>query len=189
MHKVKLGISAKHVHLSQGDLEILFGKGNELHVVKYLGQPGEFASEEKVDLVSEKGILKGVRVIGPTRKNTQVELAMTDARALGLIPPLRESGDLAGSTGIKLIGPAGEVNIKEGTIIAGRHLHLDVKTAEEFGLKDKDLVQIALPGERAVIFGNVLVRVKDTYAPEFHIDTDEGNACFAENDQLVEIIK
>lgn len=189
MYKVKLGISAKHAHLSQEDMEILFGKGSQLHSMKYLGQPGEFACEEKIDLVSEKGTLKGVRVIGPIRKNTQVELAMTDARSLGLTPPLRESGDLVGSMGIKIVGPAGEITLKEGVIIAERHLHLDTKTAEEYGLKDKDRVQISVPGERAVVFGNVLVRVKDTYAPEFHIDTDEGNACFAENDQLVDIIK
>lgn len=189
MYKVKLGISAKHVHLSQNHLEKLFGLGNELHCMKELGQPGEFACEEKVDLVSEKATLKGVRVIGPARKQTQVELAMTDARSLGLNPPVRESGDLAGSLGIKIIGPKGEVTINEGVIIAERHLHLDTKTAEENGFKDKDRVSISIPGPRAVVFENVLVRVKDSYAPEFHIDTDEGNASMAENDQVVEVKK
>ncbi len=186
---IKLGISAKHLHLSQEDLKTLFGDTAVLTKVKELGQPGEFASDEKVDLVTDKAVLKGVRVIGPVRAQTQVELAMTDARVLGLNPPLRGSGDLKGSLGIKIVGPKGEVVIKEGVIIADRHIHLDLKTAKEFNLKDKDRVKVAVPGVRAVVFENVLVRVKDTYAPEFHIDTDEGNACFAQNDQMVQIIK
>lgn len=186
--KIKLGVSAKHLHLSKKDMDVLFGTDAVLHHVKALGQPGEFASEEKVDLVSEKAVLKGVRVIGPLRARTQIELAMTDARILGLNPPLRESGDVDGSAALRIVGPKGEIELKEGVIIAERHVHLDTKTAAELGLKDKDRVKVTVPGGRAVVFENVLVRVKDTYAPEFHIDTDEGNACFAENDQMVDVI-
>ena len=186
--KIKLGVSAKHLHLSKEDVAVLFGTDACLQAVKYLGQPGEFASEEKVDLVTEKAVLKGVRVIGPIRAKTQVELAMTDARTLGLNPPLRESGYVTGSAGVKIVGPKGEVELKEGVIIAERHVHLDTKTASEWGLKNQDRVKVSVPGERAVVFENVIVRVKDTYAPEFHIDTDEGNACFAENDQMVDVI-
>lgn len=187
--KVKLGISARHVHLSQEDHEKLFGEGTSLHGIKDLGQPGEFACEEKVDLVSDKGTLKGIRVIGPIRGKTQVELAMADARVLRIEPPVRESGQLEGSCGIKLVGPKGEVTISEGVIIAARHMHLDTQTAEKNGFKDKEFVKIRIPGERGLVFEQVLVRVKDTYAPEFHIDTDEGNACLAYNDQMVEVFK
>ncbi len=185
--KVKLGVSARHIHLSQHDMESLFGAGYELSKVKELGQPGEFSSGEKLDVATEKGIIKGVRVIGPIRKNTQVEFALTDARILGLNPPVRESGDLAGSPGAKLIGPNGEVTIAEGVIIAARHLHLDLRTAAMIGLKDKDNVKVSIPGDRAITFDHVLVRAKETYAPEFHIDTDEGNACMAVTGQEVEI--
>ncbi len=186
--KVKLGVSNRHIHLSQQDMETLFGAGYQLHKVKELGQPGEFASDEKIDLVTEKATMKGIRVIGPVRKQTQVELAVTDARVLGLNPPVRESGDLNDSSGAKIVGPKGEIVLKEGIIIAARHLHLDLETAGKYGLKDQDIVKISIPGERAMTFDNVLVRAKATYAPEFHIDTDEANACMAQNDQEVEII-
>jgi putative phosphotransacetylase len=188
VRQVKLGISARHLHLNRQDMDTLFGPGSELRKIKELGQPGEFTSEEKVDLVSEKSVLKGVRIIGPLRPATQVELAMTDARSLGITPPLRDSGNLKGSLGIKLVGPKGEVILKEGVIIAERHVHLDLETAGRFNLKDHDRVNVQVPGERPVLFESVLVRVKANYAPEFHIDTDEGNASFAKNDQMVEII-
>lgn len=187
--KVKLGISARHVHLSQEDYDVIFGSPTGLVSMKPLGQPGEFAAEQKVDLVSEKGCLKGVRVIGPIRGKTQIELAASDARSLRLEPPVRESGDIEGSCGVTIVGPNGQVKLSEGVIIAARHMHLDTKTAQENGFKDQQLVSIRVPGERSVVFENVLVRVKDTYAPEFHIDTDEGNACLATNDQMVEVIK
>ena len=185
---IKLGISARHIHLDRGAMDILFGKDSELHRTKELGQPGEFTSEEKVDLVSDKSILRGLRVIGPLRKQTQVELAMTDARTLGINPPLRDSGNLKGSAGIKIAGPQGELFIAEGVIVAQRHIHLDLPTAAAFGLKDGERVSIRAPGVRSVVFEEVLVRVKANYAPEFHIDTDEGNACFAKNGEMVEII-
>jgi putative phosphotransacetylase len=185
---IKLGISARHIHLDREAMDVLFGKDSQLHKIKDLGQPGEFTSEEKVDLISEKALIRGMRVIGPLRKQTQIELAMTDARALGLKPPLRDSGNLKGSAGIKIVGPQGEITVSEGVIIAQRHIHLDLPTAAAFGLKDQDRVGIRVPGERSAVFENVLVRVKANYAPEFHIDTDEGNACFAKNDDMVEII-
>ncbi|MDR2005711.1 MAG: phosphate propanoyltransferase [Acidaminococcales bacterium] len=185
---IKLGISARHIHLDRGAMDVLFGKDSQLHKIKDLGQPGDFTSEEKVDLISEKAILRGLRVIGPLRKQTQIELAMADARALGLNPPLRDSGNLKGSAGIKIIGPDGELTIPEGVIIAERHIHLDLPTAAAFGLKDGEHVRIRVPGVRPVVFEAVLVRAKANYAPEFHIDTDEGNACFAKNGEMVEII-
>jgi putative phosphotransacetylase len=187
-YKIKLGISARHIHLDRGAMDVLFGKDSQLHEIKSLGQPGEFTSEEKVDLVSEKSTLRGIRVIGPLRKQTQIELAMTDARALGINPPLRDSGNLKESAGIKVVGPKGELTIAEGVIIAERHIHLDLPAAAAFGLKDGERVSIRVPGERPVVFEAVLVRVKVNYAPEFHIDTDEGNACFAKNGDMVEII-
>ena len=185
--QVPMGVSARHIHLSKEDMEKLFGLGHELHKVKELGQPGEFTAEEKVDLITEKSTLKGVRVIGPIRKQTQIELALTEARSLGLNPPVRESGKLANSAGLKIVGPKGEITISEGVIVAARHLHLDTKTAEMHGLKDQDSVKISVHGDRALTFENVVVRVKDTYAPEFHIDTDEGNACLAQNTPVVTV--
>lgn len=187
-YKVKLGISARHIHVSQGDLDKLFGLGTVLHPVKELGQPGQFACEERVDLVTPKGAIQGLRILGPVRKQTQIELAPADARKIGLILPIRDSGDLAGSPGVKIIGPKGEVTIAEGVIIASRHVHLDIATAAEWKVKDKQLVKVRVTGKRSVVFEDVLVRVRDDFAPEMHIDTDEGNACLAENEDMVEVI-
>lgn len=187
--KVKLGISARHVHVSQQDLEVLFGAGAQLHEIKPLVQPGQFASEERVDLVTAKGTIKNVRILGPVRKQSQIELAMTDSRKLGLDIPVRDSGDLAGTPGITLVGPNGSVELKEGVIAAGRHIHLDIPTAKEVGLKDKDHVKVVIGGVRGLIFDNVLVRVSENYAPEMHIDTDEGNAALIGTNDMVEVIK
>lgn len=187
-HQVKLGISARHIHVSQSDLEKLFGAGAQLHPVKELGQPGQFACEERVDLITPQGTLSGLRILGPARQQTQIELAPADARKLGLKPPVRDSGDLAGTPGITLAGPQGRVELASGVIIASRHVHLDTATAANWQLKDKQLVQVRVCGKRLVLFEDVLVRVRGDFAPEVHIDTDEGNACMAENDDLVEII-
>ena len=168
--------SARHVHVTKEHLEILFGKGYELTVKKMLSQPGQFASNERVDVVGPKSTIKNVSILGPIRPATQVEVSATDARTLGVTAPIRESGDVAGSAPCKLVGPAGEVEISEGVIVAKRHIHLTPAAAAELGLKDKQIVKVKLDGERALIFDEVVVRVKDTFFPAVHIDTDEANA-------------
>lgn len=187
-YKVEIGLSNKHVHLSQNDVETLFGKGAELHPTKYLRQPGQYACEEKVDVVGPKGTLKGLRVLGPTRNVTQVELSNTDCRTIGIKAPVRESGKLDGTPGCKLVGPAGEVDLPQGVIVALRHIHLNLAQAEEARVKDKDVVKVRVEGERALIFENVLVRASDSYEREMHIDTDEGNAAGLGADAFGEII-
>lgn len=172
--------SARHIHLTKADIETLFGEGATLHNKKDLSQPGQFACEEKVELVGPKGSLK-VSVLGPARKDTQVELSYTDARTLGLKSvPVRESGDIAGTPGIKLVGPAGEIELAQGVIIAKRHIHMTPEDAVAFGVKDKDIVSVKIAGsERTTIYGDVVVRVSPSYALAMHIDTDEANAAAA----------
>ena len=177
MASVKVETSARHVHVTQEDLETLFGKGYELHVKKMLSQPGQFASEERVEVVGSKKSLAGVSILGPVRKATQVELSLTDARTIGVTAPVRESGDLAGAGACKLIGPCGEVEVKEGVIAAKRHIHMTVADAAEFGVKDKDEVMVRIDNNgRSLVFDDVVVRVSDSYALYMHIDTDESNA-------------
>lgn len=188
-YTVKIGLSNKHVHLSQEHLEILFGKGHELTPTKQLVQPGQFASEEKVDIVGPKKTLTGIRVLGPVRPETQVELAMTDARTLGIKAPVRESGHLEGTPGCKLIGPAGEVELDHGCMVAQRHVHLNPQQAIEAGVKDHDVVCLKIDGERGLIFDNVVVRAGDKHEREVHLDTDEGNAAGCGPDAVAEIIK
>ncbi len=172
--------SARHIHLTNEHIETLFGKGHTLTNKKDLSQPGQFACEEKVTLVGEKGSLK-VSVLGPARKETQVELSYTNARTLGLKNvPVRESGDVSGTPGIKLVGPCGEIDLDHGCIIAKRHIHMTPKDAEEFKVKDKDIVKVRINSEgRALIFDDVVVRVSENYALAMHIDTDEANAAAA----------
>ena len=174
--KVLVETSARHLHLSQEHLEILFGKGHELTVKKMLSQPGQFAAEEKVQVIGPKGSLK-MSVLGPVRKETQVEVSLTDARSLGVTPPIRESGDLEGSAPCKLVGPEGEVELAQGVIAAKRHLHCTPEDAAEMGLKDKDIIRLQIDSpERSLVFGDVVVRVSASYATAVHIDTDEANA-------------
>ncbi|MDR3324971.1 MAG: phosphate propanoyltransferase [Spirochaetaceae bacterium] len=187
-YNVEVGISNKHLHLADADLERLFGAGHKLTVKKELKQPGQYASDELVDIVGPKGTLKGVRVLGPTRKESQVELAQTDARAIGLSLPVRESGVLDGSPGVKLVGPKGELELKKGAIIALRHIHLSPAQAKEAGVKDKDWVTVKTTGSRPLIFEDVLIRSGDAHTREFHVDTDEGNAAGIKNDDTVEIL-
>ena len=175
-YKVKIGLSNKHVHLSQEDLETLFGPGYELTPSKPLVQPGQFAAEEKVDIVGPKRTLSGIRVLGPVRKETQVELALTDARTIGIKAPVRESGKLEGTPGCKLVGPCGEVELDHGVIAALRHVHLNDEQAKEAGVKDGDWVSIKIEGERGLTFDHVLVRAGAKHEREVHLDTDEGNA-------------
>jgi putative phosphotransacetylase len=183
----QIGLSNKHLHLKEADIETLFGKGHQLTPTKALVQPGQFACEEKVDIVGPKGTLKGVRVLGPARPETQVELAMTDARAIGIKAPVRESGKLDGTPGCKLIGPAGEVDLDHGVIVALRHIHLSPAQAAEAGVKDKDVISIKVQGERGLVFDNVLVRSGEGHESEIHLDTDEGNAAGCGPDAKAEI--
>ena len=176
MTKIPVEISARHLHLSQKDLETLFGQGYQLNKVKDLSQPGEFSAEETVELFGSKSSYSQVRVVGPIRKHTQVELTATDCRILGIEAPLRLSGDVTGSGKAKLVGPKGEVELKEGVIIPKRHLHLSSQDANNFGLKTNDQVSIKLESERGVTFHNIIVRSGEKYSTACHLDTDESNA-------------
>ncbi len=174
---IRVGVSVRHVHLSQADLETLFGKGYKLNHLRDLYQEGEFASKETVTLVGPRlRSIQDVRVLGPLRKQTQVEVSRTDSIFLGIDPPVRPSGVLEGSAPITLVGPKGSITLKEGTIIANRHIHMSPADAARFGVKDNDLVNVEVGGEKAVIFKNVQIRVKDNFKLEMHLDTDDANA-------------
>jgi putative phosphotransacetylase len=181
MLKIPVGVSNRHVHVSEKDMEILFGSGKGLTKFKDLGQPGQYAADEKVELIGPKGSIGGVRVLGPTRGRTQVEISRTDAFKLGITPPVRDSGDLDGSAPITLKGPQGSVELNEGVIIAHRHIHITPDLAEKHGLQDKQMVSVACEGPRALTFDKVLVRVSDKFALEFHVDVDEANAALLNN--------
>ncbi len=182
--------SARHVHVTQEHLEILFGKGAVLTKKKDLSQPGQFACEERVEVVGPKKSLANVSILGPVRPATQVELSATDARSIGITAPIRESGDVAGSAGCKLIGPCGEVEISEGVIIAKRHIHLTPADAEELGVKDKDVVYVKVDTDgRKAILGDVVCRVSEKFARAMHIDTDEANAISATPSLMGEIYR
>ena len=177
MQKIMVEIegSGKHCHVKRETLDVLYGEGFELEVKKWLSQPGQFVSPQKVKVQGPRGTTE-LSIIGPCRKVDQVELSLTDARALGFEPPIRESGDVAGSCACKLIGPNGEVDISEGVIIAKRHVHLTPEDAEKFGLKDKQIVKVKVVGERALVFDEVVARVHPEFATYTHIDYDEINA-------------
>ncbi len=187
--KVIVEGSGKHCHVTRETLDTLFGKGFELEVKKMLSQPGQFASNQKITVIGPKGQTT-MSILGPCRKADQVELSFTDARALGLSCPIRESGDLKGSAGCKLVGPAGEVEISEGCIIAKRHIHMTPEDAEKVGVTDKQIVKLKVGGERALVFDEVVCRVSDQYATFAHIDYDEVNAAaLFGKDPVGEIIK
>ena len=181
--------SARHLHVTQQDLEKLFGAGHQLTPKKELSQPGQYASEEKVTVVGPKGELK-MTILGPTRSSTQVEVSLTDARTLGLKTPVRESGDIAGSAACKLVGPAGEVELKEGVIAAKRHIHMHPDDAARFGVQDKQVVGVRINTDgRSLVFDDTVVRVNPTYALAMHIDTDESNAAAAAGEIYGELVK
>ncbi len=181
--------SARHVHLSVADIETLFGKGYALTPKKDLSQPGQFACEERVSIEGPKSTLKNVIILGPARKASQVEISLTDARTLGISAPIRESGDVAGSAAVKLVGPAGTVELTEGAIAAKRHIHLTPAAAEELGVSDKEIVMVRLDTARPLIFDDVVVRVNENFFPAFHMDTDESNAAAASGTIYCNIIK
>ena len=175
--KIPIEISARHVHLSQHLVDILFGKNYKLTTARTLSQPTEFLANERVSIVGPREILHNVAILGPVREHTQVELAMTDARKIGLNPPIRESGHHEGSVGCRIVGPAGEYELKDGVIIARRHLHLNQQEADNLGIKNGDIVSVEIKNSsRPVIFEDVLVRVRDDFHLSMHVDTDEGNA-------------
>lgn len=190
-NQVLVEISARHVHVSQADLETLFGKGYELTVKKMLSQPGQFACEERVRVVGSKGEFPAVSILGPVRPATQVEISLTDARSIGVNAPVRESGDVAGSGACKLVGPAGEIDLTEGVMAAKRHIHATTKDAEEMGLENGQIVSVEIPTSngRNLTFGDVVVRVSDSYALAMHIDTDEANAAGMAPNTMGTVIK
>ena len=172
--------SARHVHVTQEALETLFGAGYELTKKKDLSQPGQFACEERVQVIGEKSSFPAVSILGPVRPACQVEISASDARAIGVKAPVRESGDIAGSGACKLVGPKGEVELKEGVIIAKRHIHMTPEDAEKYGLEDKQIVSVEIKSdERSLIFGDTVVRVSPKFSLAMHIDTDEANAVLA----------
>ena len=182
--------SARHVHLTEEHIKILFGEGATLTVKKPLSQPGQFACEERVTLVGPKKSIPNVIILGPARSATQVEVSLTDARTLGVDAPVRESGDIAGSGACKIVGPCGEVEISEGVIAAKRHIHLTPADAEAFGVEDKQIVSVKISSaDRSTIFGDVVVRISPKFAAAMHIDTDESNAACAFGKCYGEILK
>ena len=180
---VMVETSARHVHVTEETLEILFGKGYQLTKKKDLSQPGQFACEERVQVIGPKNSFPAVSILGPTRPADQVELSASDARSIGVAAPVRESGDIAGSGACKLVGPKGEVELKEGGIVAQRHIHMTPEDAENYGVKDKQVVSVKIDSpERSLVFGDVVVRVSPKFKLAMHIDTDESNAVMAGRD-------
>lgn len=181
--------SARHVHVTKETLETLFGKGATLTNKKDLSQPGQFACEERVTVVGPKRELPNVSILGPCRSADQVELSATDARSIGVVAPVRESGDIKGSAGCKIVGPCGEVEISEGVIVAKRHIHLTPADAEELGVKDKQIVCVKIESaDRTAILCDTVCRVSENFSKAMHIDTDESNAVGASRDQMGEIV-
>lgn len=185
---VKIGVSARHAHITQAHLEILFGEGYQLTHFKDLSQPGQYASNEKIDIVSldPKGkTISGVRILGPVRPETQIELVRSDAVKNKFNAPVRSSGDIKGTGGAKLVGPKGELIIEEGVIVADRHIHFSVEDAKEYGVVDKQIVSLKVEGPKAGIMGNVLCRVSEKFSLDCHIDTDDSSAFgVSQNDEL-----
>ena len=190
MKKVLVETSARHIHVTEEAFKVLFGEGEAPHVKKMLSQPGQFACEERVTIVGPKKSIPNVSILGPFRKQVQVELSATDARSIGLDIVVRESGDLAGTPGCTVVGPCGELEISEGVIVAKRHIHATTADASELGLVDKQIVSVAIESNgRSLVFGDVVVRVSDTYAFAMHIDTDESNAGLVAPGTMGEILK
>jgi putative phosphotransacetylase len=190
MKEVLVETSARHIHLSREAVDVLFGKGYELTKKKDLSQPGQYACAEKLTVVGPKGSIKA-SILGPTRPQSQVELSFTDARTIGVSAPIRESGDTKGSAPCKLVNSetGAELELIEGVIIAKRHIHLTPDVANEFGVSDKEIVSVKINSERTTVYGDVVIRVSDKFAPAMHIDTDEANAACAFGEVYGTIIK
>ncbi|MBQ1551973.1 MAG: phosphate propanoyltransferase [Clostridia bacterium] len=188
--EIMVETSARHVHVSREALDILYGEGYELTPKKWLSQPGQFASEERVRVIGTKGEFPAVSILGPVRPASQVELSATDCRSIGLGIVVRESGDIDGTPGCTIIGPKGEVTIDKGVIVAKRHIHMTPEDAEHYGVTDKQIVSVKVDSaDRSLIFGDVVVRVRSDFKLAMHIDTDESNAVLAARDAVGTIIK
>ncbi|UCE14948.1 MAG: phosphate propanoyltransferase [Candidatus Heimdallarchaeota archaeon] len=186
---IPVGLSARHVHLSKEDFHRIFGMESGLHQLHPLSQPKEFICSETVDLVGPNRTIYGVRIVGPLRKHTQIEISLSDGHVLGINPPIRQSGDLGGSPGIHIMGPKGAILIEKGVICAARHIHMNPEDAQRFGVVDKQIVAVGFPGKRAGVLDEVMVRVNPDYVLEFHIDVDEGNALFLKDGDLGHLLK
>jgi putative phosphotransacetylase len=186
--EVPVGVSNRHIHLCQADMEKLFGPGCQLTPLRSLGQPGEFAARETVTLVGPRGVLESVRVLGPIREYTQVEVSLTDSFRLGLKPPVRESGDLKGTPGIAVVGPDGALFLPGGVILAARHIHIEAARAQKLDLEDGQLLKVYVSGERGMVLDNVVLRADPRYQLELHLDTDEANAALLQSGDMVKIM-
>ncbi|SFC18662.1 phosphate propanoyltransferase [Clostridium uliginosum] len=186
---VPVGISNKHIHLGLKELEVLFGEGYKPNIMKELKQPGQYAYDETVEAIGPKGFFERIRVLGPLREATQLEVSISDKIKLGVDAPIRQSGKLDGTPGITLRGPRGEIKIDSGVIVASRHIHLSSAYANKYGYKDGELVCVDSYGPRKVTFHNVLIRVCDDYIPEMHVDIEEANASGLKNGDMIKITK
>ena len=186
---VPAAVSNRHVHLCTKDAEALFGRGYSLHSRKELSQPGQYACKEQITLVGPKGSIEKIRVLGPARSQTQLEFSVTDAYRIGINPVVRMSGSIEDTPGAKLIGPAGELTLYRGVIVAKRHVHISNEQAQWFGLSDGELIDLQQEGDRPVVFKNVLVRCGDAHSLEMHIDTDEANSGMIKTGMLLKMIK
>lgn len=186
---IPIGVSAHHVHLSKQHLEELFGKGYKLKPFKNLSQPGQFAAEETITLIGPKGKIENVRILGPERLETQVEISASDARKLGITPMVRHSGNLEGTPGITIVGSLSSIKLDKGVIIADRHIHMSLEDAIHFGVKDKEIVKVRIRGPKGGIMDNVTIRVSPDFRLDMHIDTDDANAFLIKQSDLVELIK
>jgi putative phosphotransacetylase len=188
MKQVPIGVSARHIHLTEAHIEKLFGAGFKIRKFKVLSQPGQFAAEETVTISGSKGHIDKVRILGPARPNSQIEISRTDAFLLGINPPVRESGNLEGTPGLKVIGPVGEVELEQGVIIAARHIHFHTSDAVKWGISNKQMLRVKLNGARPLILEDVIAKVADVYTLNLHIDTDEGNAAGVKTGDMAVIL-
>ena len=186
---VQIEVSARHVHLDKESVAILFGEGHTLTPKRELSQPGQYLEEERVDVIGPKGSFKNVAVLGPERKHVQVEVSFSDAFALGINPPIRQSGDTKGSASVTLVGPAGEITIDEGAIVALRHVHMTPEDAERLGLVDNQIVSVEALTDRKLVFEDTVIRVSPKFRTRMHVDVDEAGAAHIAGFALGKIIK
>lgn len=186
---IPVAASQRHIHISAGDLETLFGVGYKLRPMRNLSQPEQYASQERIAISGPKGRIDNVRVLGPERPETQVEISLTDSYKLGIHPVVRMSGDIEGTPGCQLIGPAGVLSLNKGVIVAARHLHISDEEAALYSLKNGDIIKVKKDGIRETVFGNILVRAGKAHSLELHIDTDEANAADIHNGELLELLR
>ncbi|WP_260287403.1 phosphate propanoyltransferase [Peribacillus aracenensis] len=185
---IPVGVSNRHIHLSSHDVEILFGNNYELTPIRELSQPGQFAAKEQVTLLGPKGMIQNVRILGPVREDTQVEISKTDGFQLGIHPPIRLSGSIDDTPGLTLIGPKGCVALHKGVIIAKSHVHMSPENAQHFDVKHGDGLLLQSIGERSIIFLDVIVRVAPRYKLDFHVDLDEGNAAGLKTGDYLKVV-